>query len=170
MKSARLIFSLLLIALITGCAGYRLGPTNGSGLGERSLQVIPFVNQTLEPRLSDAVTQQIRKQVQKDGTFRIASHDDGDVVVSGVLVTYERQELSFSPRDIATVQDYRVALTARVTAKDRSSGKVLLEQNVTGYTLVRVGKDLVSSERQALPLLAADLAKTITALLAEGSW
>jgi hypothetical protein len=37
-------------------------------------------------------------------------------------------------------------------------------------TLIRVGSDLTSAERQALPLLAADLARNITALLADGTW
>jgi hypothetical protein len=41
---------------------------------------------------------------------------------------------------------------------------------VTGYTLLRVGSDLTSAERQALPLLAADFARQVTALLADGSW
>ena len=36
---------------------------------------------------------------------------------------------------------------------------------MTGYTLIRVGPDLASAERQAIPLLADDLAKTTTELL-----
>jgi hypothetical protein len=35
---------------------------------------------------------------------------------------------------------------------------------------VRVGNDLTSAERQALPLAADDLARSITALLADGTW
>ena len=53
---------------------------------------------------------------------------------------------------------------------DRTSGKVLFDQPVTGYTLVRVGSDLTSAERQALPLLAGDLAKRVTSLLVDGTW
>jgi hypothetical protein len=47
--------------LSSGCAGYHLGPTNGLRSGERSVQVNPFVNQTLEPRLGDAITSSLRK-------------------------------------------------------------------------------------------------------------
>jgi hypothetical protein len=68
------------------------------------------------------------------------------------------------------VQDYRLEVRAQVSAVERSSGKVLLSQPVGGFTLIRVTTDLTSSERQALPLLAADLAKNVTALLAEGGW
>jgi hypothetical protein len=78
--------------------------------------------------------------------------------------------MSFAPNDTLTVTDYRLSIQAQVTARDQTSGKVLLDKPVTGFTLIRVGSDLTSSERQALPLLAGDLAKNITALLSEGSW
>jgi len=58
----------------------------------------------------------------------------------------------------------------QVTARDAVSGKVLVDRRVTGYTLVRAGADLTSAERQALPLLAEDLARRVTALLVDGSW
>ena len=41
---------------------------------------------------------------------------------------------------------------------------------ITSRTTVRLGDDLASAERQALPLLSSDLAKRIVALLAEGEW
>jgi hypothetical protein len=164
----------LLVSLValggSGCAGYKLGPVNGLAAREKSVQVNPFDNQTLEPRLTDAVTSQLRKQLQLDGTYQLASHNDGDIVVSGSVTRYVRQEVSFSSSDILTVRDYRLELSAQVTARDRSTGKVILDQVVTGTTLIRVTTDLTSTERQALPLLAADLAKNVTALLAEGAW
>jgi len=156
--------------VLAGCAGYRLGPANGTAAGERSVQITPFANRTQEARLGDAVTGALRKEFQRDGTFRLATRDEGDIVVTGALTRYFRQELSYQPSDIVTVKDYRVSLTAQVTARERGTGKLLLDQPVTGFTLIRVGSDMTSTERQALPLLATDLAKRITTLLAEGSW
>jgi hypothetical protein len=170
MKSWRWLLVGLVVLGGSGCAGYRLGPVNELAAGARSVQVNPFSNQTLEPRLGDAVTAQLRKQLQRDGTYRLASHNDGDIVVSGSVISYHRQEVSLSPNDTLTVRDYRLALRAQVKAHDRISGKVLLDQPVAGYTLIRVTTDLTSTERQAAPLLAADLAKNVTALLAEGGW
>ena len=160
----------VLTLALSGCAGYRLGPVNGLASGEKSVQVVPFINQTMQPRLTDAVTSQVRKELQRDGTYKLATHDDGDIVVSGSLLRYERNEVTFVPSDILTVQDYRLVLTAQVTARDRATGKVLVDQTVSGYTLMRVGFDLTSAERQAMPLLAADLARNLTAMLAEGKW
>ena len=164
----------LLVGLValggSGCAGYKLGPVNGLAAREKSVQVNPFANRTLEPRLGDAVTSQLRQELQRDGTYQLASHNDGDIVVSGVVTRYYRYEVSFSSGDVLTVRDYRLELRAQVTARERSTGKVILDQPVTGYTLIRVTTDLVSTERQALPLLAGDLAKNVTSLLAEGPW
>jgi hypothetical protein len=164
---------LLLVAAlfgVVGCAGYRLGPSNGLSAREQSIQVNPFANQTLQPRLTDVVTWQMRKEFQSDGTYQLATHGDGDIIVTGTLIKYQRMEVTFSSNDILTVQDYRLSLTARVTARERSSGRILLDQPVTGYTLMRVGNDLTSAERQAMPLLAQDLAQNVTALLADGKW
>jgi len=155
---------------LSGCASYHLGPTNGQAAGSKSVQVNPFLNETMEPQMGDDVTNQVRKQLQRNGTFHLASANDGDIIVSGVLVSYMRIPLAFQPTDALTVTDYSVRLIAQVTARERSSGKVLLNQTVSGTTLVIVGSDLTSAERQARPLLAADLAKNVTALLAEGSW
>ena len=164
----------LLVCLValggSGCAGYKLGPVNGLSAGEKSVQVDPFENKTLQPFLTDEVTQQVRKQLQLDGTYQLATHNDGNIVVTGTIDHYERQQVSFSSSDVLTVLDYRLVLRAQVTARDRSSGKVILNQRVEGTTLIRVTTDLTSAERQAMPLLAADLAKNATALLAEGSW
>jgi hypothetical protein len=164
----------LLVCLValgaSGCAGYKLGPVNGLAARAKSLQVNPFDNQTIEARLGDAVTQQLRKQLQRDGTYQLASHNDGDIVVSGSITRYNRQEVSFQATDVLTVRDYRLEVTAKVTARERGTGKVILDQPVTGTTLIRVTTDLTSAERQALPLLAADLANKVTELLAEGGW
>ncbi len=164
----------LLVGLVAlsgnGCAGYKLGPVNGLAPGAKAVQINPFTNTTLEPRLGDEVTAQLRRQLQRDGTFKLASHDDGDIVVSGSVTRYVRQEVSLSPSDTLTVRDYRLEVRAQVTAHERGTGKVILNQPVAGFTLIRVTTDLTSTERQAMPLLAADLAKNVTALLAEGGW
>jgi hypothetical protein len=63
-----------------------------------------------------------------------------------------------------------VNITAHVVVRERNSTKVLLDKDVSGYTLVTVGSDLASAERQATPLLAEDLAQNIAELITEGAW
>jgi hypothetical protein len=156
---------------MTGCAGYKLGPTNGMSAGSRSVQVNIFQNKVLEePRLGEAVTSALRKQLQQDGTFKLDTGNEGDVVVTGTIVRYRRAGLSFQPQDILTPRDYRLAVIALVNARDRTSGKTLLSRTVQGHTTVRIGNDLTTAERQSMPLAAEDLARNITALLVDGEW
>ena len=162
--------SLLPLLLLTACAGYHLGPTNGLRSGERSVQVNPFVNQTIEPRLSDTVTRSLRANLQKDGTYRLNTHNEGDIIVTGTIVHYDRVQLSFQPTDILTARQYRIIITAEVTARERLSGKVVLNRKVSGQSTTFVGSDLPSAERQTLPLAADDLAKNITGFLVDGEW
>jgi len=157
-------------ALLAGCAGYHLGPVGGGMAGEKSIEVFPFNNQTLQPRLGDAVTQALRERLQVDVTYHLATQGAGDVVVTGVITRYHRQGLSYLDQDATTTQNYRVDIVAHVVARERATGKTLLDKNVTAYTLVNVGTDLASSERQASPLLAEDLARNIAELLTDGAW
>ena len=156
--------------LLAGCAGYHLGPVNGGVAREKSIEILPFNNQTLQPRLGDAVTQALRERLQVDVTYHLATQGPGDVVVSGVITRYHRQGLSFLSKDATTTENYRVDIVAHVVVRERATGKLLLEKNVTAYTLVNVGTDLASSERQASPLLAEDLARNIAELLTDGAW
>ena len=161
----------LVCLLLIGCAGYKLGPTNGLPAGSRSVQVNIFQNKVLEePRLSEAVTSALRKQLQQDGTFTLDTHNEGDVIVNGTIMKYDRAGLSFQPQDILTPRDYRLTMWAMVDARERATGKVLWNRRVRGHTTVRVGNDLTTAERQSIPLLAEDLARNITALLADGEW
>jgi hypothetical protein len=157
------------ISLLAGCGGYTLGPTNGLAAGEKKIQITPFLNHTLEPRLGDAVTTSLRRDIQRDGTFRLATRGDADIVVTGVLTGYHRHELNFEPHDVLTVQDFRVNVTAQITARNVATGNST-NWTATAYTLVRVGSDLTSAERQAMPVLADQLAKNVTSSLVDGSW
>ena len=162
--------ALALMMLTAGCAGYRLGPAGGQTAGARSIQITPFVNRTLEPRLVDYVMISLRKHLMQDGTYHLDTHDEGDVVLSGVITSYQRTEISVQPTDVLTVLDYEIRMTAQITARERSTGKIILDRPVTGRTALRAGLDLTSAERQAIPLLTDDLAKKATELLTDGTW
>jgi len=161
---------LLVITACAGCAGYRVGPVSGDIAGDRSIEVTPFASKVIEPRVGDAVTTSLRRQLQQEGTFRLNTRGEADVVVTGSVIEYDRSNISFQPEDILTPRDYRLRIRAHVTARDRTSGRVLLDRDVLGQTTLRVTPDLSSAERQAIPQATDDLARNITALLTEGAW
>jgi hypothetical protein len=158
----------LTLSMLAGC-GYTLGPTNGLAAGEKKIQITPFLNHTLEPRLGDAVTTALRRSIQHDGTYHLATHGDADIIVTGVVTKFNRHELNFEPHDVLSVKDFRISAEAKITARNVTSG-TSTNWTTTAYTLVRVGSDLTSSERQALPDLAEQLAKNVNDSLVNGSW
>jgi hypothetical protein len=162
---------LLLLIGLTGCGGYRLGPTAGFEAGSRSVEIAPFTNQTLEPRLPESLVVNLRTAVQKDGTYQLATHaGEADVVVRGTLLSLDRQGVTFSAQDALTVRDFQLTLVAHVVAVDRASGVTLVDREVRGRAVVPVLNDQVSSERQTLPLLTEDLSRNILILLTDGDW
>jgi len=160
----------LAAGLLAGCAGYHLGPANDLLAGDKTIEVLPLNNLTLQPRLGDAVTQALREHLQTDGTYHLTTHRGSDLVLTGVISRYYREGLSFLTTDVATTSNYRIGIVAHVKVRDTESGKLLLDKDINGFTLVNVGSDLASSERQSLPLLADDLARNITIALTEGGW
>lgn len=156
--------------LLAGCAGYQLGPTNGLVAGSKSIQVNPFVNKTPEPRLIEPMTSALRRRLQQDGTYRLATQNDGDIIVQGIITKFERFGLSFQSNDVRTAQDYTLVMTAEIIATERISGRTNLNQTVSGGTTIRIGTDQASAERQAVPLMANDLARKAASLLVEGTW
>lgn len=163
-------FLLALAFWLAGCAGYSVGPTGGQVAGARSIEIRPFADQTREPRLIEPVASALRKEIQRDGTLRLATSEPGDILVTGTLVEYVRNPLTYQPNDVFSTRDYDIRLTAHVIAIDRSSGRTVLDRNVSGRVPVRAAADLGSAERMAAPLVAEQLAHNITTLLVDGNW
>src|SRR5262245_12899254 len=80
MQPSALWLSAMLVLAAGGCAGYRLGPTNADATRGRSIQVNFFQNRTLEPRLAEAVNHALRKSLQQDGTYKLNTRGDGDII------------------------------------------------------------------------------------------
>tara|TARA_B000000475_G_scaffold65301_1_gene52294 strand:- start:1214 stop:1735 length:522 start_codon:yes stop_codon:yes gene_type:complete len=163
-----LFFSLLVLA--SGCSNYRLGVVKPLIPAGYSIQVGLFQNTTIHPGLSESVNASIRRELQRDGTFELANSNNCDLQLTGRITSYQRSPVSFRPKDTLSVRDFIVELSTQVIASEKSSGKLLVDRVITSRTTVRLGDDLASAERQALPLLSSDLAKRIVALLAEGEW
>lgn len=164
-------FAGLAMAALTGCAGYHVGPVHGTLVAAgTSVEIMPFNNQTLQPRLGDALTKAARERIQTEGSYHLATREPGEVIVSGTIKFYGRESLNFLSTDTATPENYRVGLIAHVVVRDRVNGKLLLEKDLKPHTLVHIGNDLASAERQALPLIAEDFARDLVSLLSESAW
>jgi hypothetical protein len=165
----RTLLPILALAL-AGCAGYKLGPTNGIPAGSRSITIEPFANRTHEPRVTEYVAISMRKLLQQDGTYRLQTSGRPDILVSGEISRFQRVGLAFQTNDVLTPSEYSLSLVARVVAVDTHSGKTNFDREVSGLTYILIGNDQSSAERQAMPLLADSLARKAVALLVDGTW
>ena len=162
----RLWLTGVLCVLTGGCAGYQLGPTQA--LPYHSVAVLMFKNKTLKPQLEAQVTNAIIKRFQRDGTLRIEYASDADVLLTGQITKYERQELRAVRTDVNTPREYRITIAARIEARMRGTGELIFSPvTIEGRADTFIGTDLQSADEQALPLIADDLAKRVVPLLAE---
>src|SRR5687768_4968035 len=114
----RVEFLALIFSFFCGCAAYQLGPTNGVAAGSKSIQINLFQNATKEPRLTEPVATALRRAIQQDGTYRLATGGDADVILEGAITEFDRSGISFDPRDTLTVRDYELRMTVKFTAKE----------------------------------------------------
>jgi hypothetical protein len=166
----RRLWLLAMAVSLAGCAGYKLGPTNGVPVGSRSVKIQPFLNRIAEPRITEYLASSLRKQLLMDGTFRLETGLKPDIVLSGEIVRMDRGELSYTTNDVLTPSAYLVILTAQVRAVDTATGKTTLNRPIRGRTYMRIGNDQSSAQREAMPLLTDDLARNTISALVDGDW
>ena len=160
--------SVVCCLLCSGCAGYRLGPVLKADY--KSVAVPMFKNKTLMPQLEAQITNGIIKRLQSDGTLRVESEENADLIVTGQILHYRRSALRSLRTEAITPREFRISIDARVDARNRVTGKVVLAPTVvTGNADTFVGDDPQGAEEQALPLIADDLARQVVSLLVE-SW
>jgi hypothetical protein len=159
-----------LAVCLAGCMGYKLGPTNGMPAGSRTVEVKSFINKTREPRITEYVASSMRKLLQEDGSFRLETSGRGDILVTGEIIRFDRSGLSYQTNDVLTPQEYTLTMMAHVMAVNVNTGKTNFDRNVFGRTYIRIGNDQNSAERQAIPLLADDLARNAVSLLVDGDF
>lgn len=159
---------LLLAWFASGCLGYHAGPVTKRNFN--SIAVPMFHNETLRPQLEAQISNAIIRRLQQDGSLRIEGEPRADVILHGTIFRYQRTALRTLHTDTGVPREYEIAITVRVEATDRRTGETVLRSTeVEGKSDVFIGEDQQSSEEQALPLVADDIAKRVAGLLVE-SW
>jgi hypothetical protein len=150
---------------LAGCAGYRLGTTLPPDV--RSVHVPTFVNRTGEPLVEAETTRATVQELQRDGTLKVRSADEADVVLAATVVDFYLEPLRYEKDASRTVREYRLRLTADIVLKSRRTGDELFAGRVQGESTFEPGGDLSSAKRQALPAAARDLAHDIVESIVE---
>lgn len=111
------------------------------------------------PLLEVTAHEALVNQFLFDGNLRVVDEKSADLILKGELIAYERSPLRYTDND--NVQEYRVAVTVRLTMAD-PSGQILWEEpSFTGESSYFLTGPKVTSEASAVDEAVVDLAKRI---------
>ena len=162
-------FSALLLLpalLLAGWVGYRSGPSLPNEY--RSIAVKTFQNETGEPQLEFAATQQALREFQGDGSLAITESADADLILETTLRDCDFDAVRFARKRTATGQEYRMTVRALITLTDRRTGAVLFQQRaVTGEATFETAGDIQQARLSAHPRVSRDLAQKIVKQVVE---
>jgi hypothetical protein len=159
----------MLLGIFTGCAGYTLGPTPPTYMkGIRTVAVPILKNVTITPDIEALATTTIIRQIQQDGTYEVTGVDHADAVVNGTITSVNRTKARSLQGNVLASAEFNVLVTIDFEIERATSAQVLGHRSFTGNTTFFVGNDVLSQERQALPLAVQDAAVQFVSYLSEG--
>jgi hypothetical protein len=154
---------------LTGCLGYHVGPVKPGVLRDVHVIAVPtFENKTLLPRIEVLITDTVIKQLQQDGTYKIARSDDADAVLKAQISEITRTPARSVRGNVLATTEFNLAMRVTYKLETRTGTVLMPPAEVVGTTSFFVGTDVTTDERQALPLAAQELAVHLTTQLSEG--
>jgi hypothetical protein len=179
-----LLLAVLSCVGLAGCSyntgtilGYHIGPAKPYYLRDvHSIAVPTFGNNTTIPRIEVMVTNTVIKQFQQDGTFRITSSANADAVLKGEITRINRSPARSVAGNVLATSEFNLVVRLRYKLIGRDGKPLAPPSEVTGTTSFFVANtsatsitgDVVSDERQALPLAGEELANHLVSQLSEG--
>jgi len=155
--------------LLTGCLGYHVGPVKPSVLRDVHAIAVPtFENKTLLPRIEVLITDSVIKQLQQDGTYRIANENNADAILKAEISEIIRTPARSLRGNVLATTEFNLAMHVKYKLETPSGTVLMPSTEVVGTTSFFVGEDVTTDERQALPLAAEELATHLVTQLSEG--
>jgi len=149
---------------VLALVGCRTGYSWRSGVPAdmRTIAVPTFRNESSVTELGSITTQQILREFQREGTFKIARPDDAAVEVQGVIRSTSSSFSGGNRKTGMRIGEYRYVAVVEVSVVDRRNGRVLIDnRKYTPEAVFVSGLDLSTATRNASGRLADDLARQI---------
>ena len=170
MRTKSLALALLACLALAGC-----GYTTKSLLSENIRRVyVPPVKNTIDlsgeisdktpfrayrPGLEVDITNAILNRFIFDGQLKVASEEKADAVLSATLVDYRRDALRYSEGE--DVQEYRLSVVIEASLVQKSDGKTLWKDRITGDTTFFLSGPRAVSEDEAAGKAVEDAARRV---------
>ena len=166
MKFGKLVFPVLLVALLAGC-GYRLAAKKGDAGAGQSIAVPTFANNTSNYRIEQSMSEAIRKEFARNTHYKVTSGNTGDLVLKGEVLGYSTTPTVLDEGGRAA--QYAVSIVLKVLVTETATGKPLFQNDAMvfreTFQLSREAGDFVPEDPAALQRLATQFASSVTANL-----
>lgn len=149
------------LALAAGCASSYTWRTHVPE-AMRTISVSTFPNETDLVEVGALATRQVLRELQREGTFKLASADEAALEIQGVVKSVSLNGTAYSRRTYMRFTSYQMQMTAQISVIDKVNGKVLVDNKFyTAHTTLSAGQDSTTAERDASGRLADDLARQV---------
>jgi hypothetical protein len=161
--------TVILSFCLTGCLGYTIGPVKPGYLSDVHTIAVPtFKNDTLIPRIEVLVTDSVIKQFQQDGTFKIGNESNADAILKAEISRVSRSPARSLRENVLSTTEFNLVMRLKYRLVGRDGKTIGPPGEVQGTTSFFRGSDVVTDERQALPLATEELATHLVSQLSEG--
>jgi len=170
LKPRRIFVAALLCLLLPGCAGYRLGAIQPHFMeGIHSIAVPTFRNETLIPGIEVLCTDTVIRQIQEDGTYKVASSlESADAVLEAEIARVIRRPSRTVIGDVQATQQFDMTLVIHYKIIRKATGETVDDKNASGATTFFVSGDVNQDQIQAIPLAAESCATQMVTEFGEG--
>ena len=129
---------------------------------KRTVTVPTFANETDVTELGAIASRQILREIQREGTFRIATEDDAALEVQGVVKGVAVDGLAYDRRAGGRYTSFTLGAEAEVSVVDKARRVVLINsRHYRASTFVTAAQDIITAKRDASGRLMDDLARQV---------
>ena len=153
--------ALLAAGLLAGC-GTSYAWRSGVPADKRAVVVPTFANETDVTELGAVASRQVLREIQREGTFRIASDADAALEIQGVVKKVSRSGTDYDRRMGMRYMGFTLTAEVDISVVDKSRRAVLVDaKRYVATTTITTSQDLLTSTRDASGRLMDDLAQQV---------
>ena len=151
----------LVAGLVAGC-GTSYSWRSGVPEGKRTVTVPTFANETDVSELGAVATRQLLREIQREGTFRIAPEGEAALEVQGVVKRLSMGVTAYDRRSGMRYAGFTLKAEVEISVVDRARRAVVVDaKRYVASTVVTSSQDLMTSQRDASGRLMDDLAQQV---------
>jgi len=154
------IFFLCVISALTGTFSCWYYSFSGKSLpGVESISIPLFDDRSQEFQLKDKLQLRIINTFQEENLLRIEGPNSADVILKGVILSVKDEPAAVSREE--KIERTEVHIDVEIKLEERKSGKVLLQERVTGIGFYKTTLERDKAIEEAIAFLTRDIANKV---------